>query len=51
MDPLKEFITDMFNFVINPNIIEQCAEFIIIYSTDDDMGVIKTVDELKAVFP
>lgn len=51
MDPTKEFTTEMFDFIINPDIIEQCAELTVMYSADDDGEVTKTVDELKAVFP
>lgn len=51
MDPTKEFTTRMFDFIIDPNIVSRCESLNIMYSIDDDGGVITTVDELKAVLP
>lgn len=48
IDPTKEFTKDMFDFVINPDIANQCEELTIMYSKDDDDGVLQTVRELKS---
>lgn len=50
-DPTKEYTKDMFEFTIDPDLIYRCEKLTIIYSIDDDEGVIKSVDELKVVFP
>lgn len=52
VDPTKEYTTEMFDaFTIDPELVARCKEFTVVYSLDDDQGVIITVDELKAALP
>lgn len=48
MDPTKEFTVGMFDFVINQELVNRCAELTVMYSLDDDEGVRETVMNLKA---
>ncbi len=51
MDPTKEFTTEMFDFIIDPELVSRCKSLNVMYSIDDDKGVIITVDELKSALP
>lgn len=52
MDPTKEYTTEMFDdCTIDPDMVSRCAACTVIYSIDDDKGVITTVNKLKACLP
>lgn len=51
IDTEKELDTNMFNFVIDPEIISRTNGLTVMYSIDDDLVIIKSIDELKAILP
>ncbi len=50
-DPKKELGTRFFDFIINPDLMNQVVELTVMYSLDDQEEIIMTVDELKAALP
>jgi predicted alpha/beta hydrolase family esterase len=50
-DPEKELNTGFFDFTIDSDLISRTQGLIVMYSVDDDPAIIKTVDELKSIFP
>lgn len=51
LDPEHELATDFFDFTIDPKIPERIESITILYGDNDMEPVLKSVDELKAVFP